>query len=83
VIKRATGKKRRTKTGVWKAIREPQTANRRIPQKEIERTVTKAVAAVRRKRRILEARDRAGYLRQPQTPDEFLPWEEAALWPEE
>jgi len=29
----------------------------------------------------LERRDRQGYLAQPQTEDEFRPWEEAASWP--
>lgn len=33
--------------------------------------------------RALEERDRAGYLRQPQTADEWRVWEKAAAWPEE
>jgi len=32
---------------------------------------------------IREKRDREGYLRQPQSDDEFLPWEREAIWPEE
>jgi len=30
----------------------------------------------------LEARDRRGYEAQPQRIEEYLPWEEAAAWPE-
>ena len=30
----------------------------------------------------LEERDRRGYQTQPQRIDEYLPWEEAAAWPE-
>jgi metal-responsive CopG/Arc/MetJ family transcriptional regulator len=32
--------------------------------------------------RELEERDRRGYLAQPQRKEEYLPWEEAAAWPE-
>jgi metal-responsive CopG/Arc/MetJ family transcriptional regulator len=31
----------------------------------------------------LETRDRLGYRARPQRVDEYLPWEEAAVWPEE
>lgn len=31
----------------------------------------------------LEERDRRGYLAQPQRPEEFSRWEEAAAWPED
>jgi len=31
----------------------------------------------------LERRDRRGYQAQPQRIDEYLPWEEAAAWPED
>jgi metal-responsive CopG/Arc/MetJ family transcriptional regulator len=31
----------------------------------------------------LEERDRRGYQRQPQRIEEYLPWEEAAAWPED
>jgi hypothetical protein len=31
----------------------------------------------------LEQRDRAGYQAQPQRLEEYLPWEEAAAWPED
>ena len=31
----------------------------------------------------LEARDRRGYEARPQPSDEFRPWEEIAVWPEE
>ena len=31
----------------------------------------------------LEARDRHGYQAQPQRQEEYLPWEEAASWPED
>ena len=31
----------------------------------------------------LETRDRLGYQDRPQRVDEYLPWEEAAAWPEE
>jgi len=30
-----------------------------------------------------EERDREGYSKQPQRPDEFLVWEDEAAWPEE
>lgn len=33
--------------------------------------------------RAKEGRDRAGYLRQPQAPDELLLWEAEAAWPAE
>ncbi len=31
----------------------------------------------------LEARDRRGYQARPQRPEEYLPWEEAAAWPQD
>jgi metal-responsive CopG/Arc/MetJ family transcriptional regulator len=31
----------------------------------------------------LEEQDRCGYQARPQLPDEYLPWEEAASWPED
>ena len=31
----------------------------------------------------LEERDRQGYQAQPQRVEEYLPWEEAAAWPED
>lgn len=31
----------------------------------------------------LEERDRRGYQAQPQSIEEYLPWEEAAAWPED
>jgi len=31
----------------------------------------------------LEERDRRGYQAQPQRAEEYLPWEEAAAWPED
>ena len=31
----------------------------------------------------LEERDRRGYLAQPQREDEYMPWVEAAVWPED
>jgi metal-responsive CopG/Arc/MetJ family transcriptional regulator len=33
--------------------------------------------------RVLEERDREGYSRQPQHPDESLVWEAEAAWPQE
>ena len=33
--------------------------------------------------RALEEREREGYSKQPQTPDEWLVWEAEAVWPEE
>jgi metal-responsive CopG/Arc/MetJ family transcriptional regulator len=33
--------------------------------------------------RALEERDREGYLRQPQTPEEVFAWEAEIAWPEE
>lgn len=31
----------------------------------------------------LEERDRRGYLAQPQREEEYMPWVEAAVWPED
>ena len=31
----------------------------------------------------LEARDRAGYLKHPQQPEEYQVWDEVAVWPED
>jgi metal-responsive CopG/Arc/MetJ family transcriptional regulator len=31
----------------------------------------------------MEERDRLGYLAKPQTEEEFMPWVEAAVWPED
>ena len=31
----------------------------------------------------LEERDRCGYLAQPQREEEYMPWVEAAVWPED
>jgi metal-responsive CopG/Arc/MetJ family transcriptional regulator len=33
--------------------------------------------------RAMEGRDRQGYLRRPQTPDQFQAWEAEAAWPAE